>query len=86
MENEKKFVPLKTIIEEFNLRIVQKTDGFEDVEITTTDVLRPGFQLASGFYEYFDKNRILLYGKMEHAYMETIKDAGNSAKKGVRKS
>ncbi len=72
MENEKKFVPLKTIIEEFNLRIVQKTDGFENVEITTTDVLRPGFQLASGFYEYFDSNRILLYGRMEHAYLESV--------------
>lgn len=72
MENEKKFVHLKKIIDEFNLHVIMETEGYEEIEITTTDVLRPGFQLASGFYEYFDSNRILLYGRMENAYLESV--------------
>ena len=72
MENDKKFVPLKKLIEEFGLRVVLETKGYEDIQITTTDVLRPGFQLATGFYEYFDSNRILLYGRMENAYLESV--------------
>jgi len=72
MESEKKMVLLSTLIKEFNLKVLQESENYENTEIITTDVLRPGFQLASGFYEYFDPNRILLYGMTENAYLETI--------------
>ncbi len=72
MDKEKKFVTLGKLIKEFNLHVISEVENLVDIEITTADVLRPGFQLASGFFEYFDKNRILLYGKMENAYLESI--------------
>ena len=71
MESEKK-VLLGTLIEEFNLKVLQESENFENTNITTTDVLRPGFQLASGFYEHFDPNRILIYGIIEDAYLNSI--------------
>ena len=37
MENDKKFVPLKKLIEEFGLRVVLETEGYEDIQITTTE-------------------------------------------------
>ena len=71
MESEK-YVLLKTLVEEFGLSVICSCDDYENRRVITNDVLRPGLQLVSGFYEYFDKNRILLYGKMEHAYLDTV--------------
>lgn len=72
MNIEKKFVTLGKLIEEFNLEVLSEVENQNNIEIITADVLRPGLQLASGFYEYFDKGRILLYGMMENAYLESI--------------
>ena len=65
-------IKLKVIIDELNLTVVQPTDDMNDREIKTADVLRPGLPLASEFYTYFDCERILLFGMMEYAYLDTL--------------
>lgn len=64
-------VPLSKIIKEFSLEIIHKPDSEEEVLITSTDINRPGLNLT-GFFEYFDSNRIEIMGRMEYAYLETL--------------
>ena len=45
-------VKLKTLMDEFHLEPVCMTDSAGDIEVTTSDVNRPGLQL-SGYMEYF---------------------------------
>lgn len=44
--------------------------SLDEIKITHTDVNRPALQL-SGFFTYFDSERIQIIGKVEHTYMET---------------
>ena len=50
-------LPLKKVIEEFELEKIYETDDLDSVMITYTDVNRPGLQMV-GFFDYFDNNRI----------------------------
>lgn len=63
---------LKNIADEFNLEKIYETGDWKERIITVSDILRPGLQLASGFYTAFDARRIMLFGNMENAYLETI--------------
>lgn len=62
-------VTLKKLISNFNLEIVNLQVDSQKILIYNNDINRPGLQLA-GFYEYFDKDRIQIFGKSEMAYME----------------
>ncbi|MBE7063305.1 MAG: HPr(Ser) kinase/phosphatase [Clostridia bacterium] len=62
-------VPLKNLIEEFSLEVIYKTEDLEERMIRSKDVLRPGMQLATGFFDYFDNERISVLGKMENTYL-----------------
>ena len=64
-------VALSKIIDNFELEIIFQPNDKNEVMISNNDINRCGLQL-SGFYEYFDPNRIQIAGKMEHAYLETI--------------
>lgn len=44
-------------------------DGFS--HITTSDINRPGIQLA-GYFDYFAYERIQIIGKVEHYYLKTL--------------
>lgn len=66
---EKFTVSLNKIIKDFNLEPIYLPE--EEVMISVNEVNRPGLHL-SGFYEYFDPNRIQITGKMEFAYLESI--------------
>ena len=57
-------LPLKKVIEEFELEKIYETDDLDSVMITNTDVNRPGLQMV-GFFDYFDNNRIQIMGKVE---------------------
>lgn len=65
-------VEFTKIIEEFNLETISSTDDIEKKIITTADVMRPGLHLASDYFEHFDNERILLFGKVENSYLETL--------------
>ena len=69
---EKKYsVTLKEIIDEFNLETIFLPMDASKLLVSETEINRPGLQL-SGFYEYFNKERLQIVGKAEVAYMATM--------------
>lgn len=64
-------VTIREIIEEFQLEIINGTDNMDDIIIFTSDINRPGLQLA-GYLEYFGTDRIQCMGKGEAAYLEQL--------------
>lgn len=59
-------VKTSKIIKEFKLESLYVPE--EDILIESTDVNRPGLQLA-GFFSYFDSNRIQIFGVVENTYL-----------------
>ena len=57
------------LIEDLKLETVYMPRDPQEIMIKTVDINRPGLQLC-GFYDYFDSNRIQLFGLGEFAYME----------------
>lgn len=64
-------VLLGRIIQELNLEVLYAPDGYEDIQIKTEDVNRPGLQLA-GFFDYFVPQRIQLIGLVETTYLTNL--------------
>ena len=64
-------VKLKTVVEELGLRPLHKSKDYETAVLRTADVNRPAMQLT-GFYYYFDPNRMQIVGKLEDAYLDTL--------------
>lgn len=70
--SENKFtVSLEKIIDEFKLEAIYLHKPASEIMIDENDVNRPGLQL-SGFYTYFNPERIQIIGKMEFAYLSTL--------------
>ena len=65
------FVTLEQIIDEFDLENVLNNESVEEIKVITTDVNRPGLQIA-GFFDYFDTNRIQIIGKVETTYLRNM--------------
>ncbi len=61
-------VKLGKLIKEFNLEVLRGAEGYEEVDIRTEDVNRPGLQLT-GFFDYFDPHRLQVIGKVEDTYL-----------------
>jgi len=61
-------VKLKTLIKEFDLKVFYGPEGYEDIEVTSDDIIRPGLQLA-GYFEYFEPKRLQLMGMVETAFL-----------------
>jgi len=64
-------VKLSELIKEFQLEQVCFEESHNDIEITTSDVNRPGLQL-SGYMEYFGTDRIQIIGKVETTYLASL--------------
>ena len=64
-------IPLSKIVEEFHLEVVVRPDNFDEIQITTPEVNRPGLTLA-GFLEVFEPERIQLIGKAEMRYLDSL--------------
>lgn len=64
-------VLLGKIVQELNLEVVSAPDGYENIQIKTEDVNRPGLQLA-GFFDYFVPQRIQLIGLVETTYLTNL--------------
>ena len=62
-------VKLNQLVEEYRLEVLRKGAHYDTCEITTEDVSRPGLQL-SGYFDYFDAERIQIIGKVECTYLE----------------
>lgn len=64
-------VKLKTIVEELELTPLHLATNYESALIRTADVNRPAMQLT-GFYNYFDPNRLQIIGRVESTYLDTL--------------
>ncbi len=64
-------VKLRDLIKEFQLSEISTDQYSEEIEITTSDVNRPGLQL-SGYMEFFGTDRIQIIGKVEIAYLASL--------------
>lgn len=64
-------VALDEVIKALNFEIVYRGDK-TDIEVTTSDINRPGLQLA-GFFDYFASERIQVLGKTEMTYLDGLK-------------
>ena len=64
-------IPLAKIVQDFRLEIVVKPENFEEIQISTPEVNRPGLALA-GFYEVFETERIQLIGYAETRYLGSL--------------
>ncbi len=71
MEEGKFTVKLSQLIKDFKLEELYVTPENRENEIVTPDVNRPSLQLT-GFYDYFDSNRIQILGKVEYTYLTQI--------------
>jgi HPr kinase/phosphorylase len=63
-------VRTKDIVEKFNLELVGGEDGLHR-PITTSDISRPGLEMA-GYFNYYPAERIQLLGKTELSFLELL--------------
>jgi len=67
-------VKLGKIVREFSLEKLVYKDEYDNIEIFSTDINRPGLQLA-GFFEYFGTDRVQVIGKVEMSYLAEMDSA-----------
>ncbi|MGM0843845.1 MAG: HPr(Ser) kinase/phosphatase [Bacillota bacterium] len=65
-------VRTKDIVEKFNLELVSGEEGLHR-PIVTTDISRPGLEMA-GYFTYYPAERIQLLGKTELSFLEKLDD------------
>lgn len=64
-------VPLRQVVEEFNLSVAHASTDYESVRIMVEEVSRPGLQFA-GFFNHFEPLRLEIVGNVEAAYLSTL--------------
>ena len=69
MQTEKFSVELSKVVNEMKLEKLYYPK--RKVLVETADLNRPGLQLI-GFFDYFDKNRIQIFGMVENTYLATL--------------
>lgn len=65
-----KTIPIDNLIKDMNLEVICKPEN-PDIEITKSDLNRPGLQLT-GFYNHFAYERIQLIGNVEWSYLTLL--------------
>ena len=65
-------VPLKKIIDEFQLQIIYMPED-DNILVSRSDVNRPGLALT-GFFGHFEPGRIQIIGKGEHEFLTNLSD------------
>lgn len=64
-------IKLSKLAKEMRLKTVYLPEGAEEICVSNPDVERPGLALT-GFFERFERSRIQMFGKAEHAYLEEL--------------
>ena len=67
-------VPLKTLVEEFNLEVIYAATDYEKIRLTVEDVSRPGLQIA-GYMDHFEPMRLQIVGNVESSYLQKLSEA-----------
>lgn len=65
-------VQTKDLLERFSLELVTGEDGIHR-EIVTSDISRPGMEMA-GYFKYYPANRLQLLGKTELSFFSELTD------------
>ena len=66
--------PLSKIVEHFKLEVVCCGDAIKNTMINRMDVNRPALPIA-GFFDYFESQRIQVFGKVEYTYFSQLEQA-----------
>lgn len=67
-------MPLSILVKEFQLEELYLPQSAEKIQISSTEVNRPGLALT-GFFEYFDESRIQIVGKAENKYLRGLPES-----------
>ncbi len=73
MSKQSYTVPLSAIMKETSLESVYMPTPPEERMIISSDVNRPGLAL-SGYFDFFDSDRIQILGKNENSFLENLPD------------
>ena len=68
---QKYSMKLSKLVEIHELGVLYKSSDFDEIEVWNYNISRPSLQFT-GFYDYFDTDRIHLMGKVEQAYLRTL--------------
>lgn len=61
-------VALSKIADDLNLTKVYLAENYEEIQISTVEINRPGLELT-GYFEFFDNKRIQVLGNTEFSYL-----------------
>ena len=64
-------VPLRQVVEEFNLTVSYAAKNYDSVQLMVEEVMRPGLQLT-GFFNHFEPLRLQVIGNAESTYLRTL--------------
>ena len=67
-------ISLESLIKEFSLEEIYLPRAASDIEITTTEIGRPGL-VFTGFVDLFDSRRIQIIGRAEYQYLSELSSA-----------
>ena len=65
---EQHSIRLREVVDRIGLQPVRLSEDYEEKELIDPNVNRPGLQLT-GFYNFFNRHRVQLIGKIETAYL-----------------
>ncbi len=72
-------IPLSKIADEFSFEKIVVPKHFEDIQLTTPEVNRPGLALG-GYYQRFENARIQIIGNAEIHYLRSLPEAEGAAR------
>ncbi|MBQ4313245.1 MAG: HPr kinase/phosphorylase, partial [Clostridia bacterium] len=67
-------VPLSRIIKEMSLEEVLMPCDPDSIQVTSSQVNRPGVELT-GFFKFYENSRILVFGNTEMAYLNGLENS-----------
>ncbi len=70
---EENFVNLTDFKEKMQFQSLTPDIDYSEVKLTHPDVNRPALQLT-GFYDYFDHERVQVIGNVEYSYLNSLSD------------
>ncbi|MBR2365865.1 MAG: HPr(Ser) kinase/phosphatase [Oscillospiraceae bacterium] len=62
---------LTELVRKFNMVPLYRSTDYESVQITVSDISRPGLQLA-GFFDHFEPMRVYVLGTVEYTYLQKL--------------
>ena len=65
-------IQLSKIIDNFNLEVLYLPRLPQDIAIECSRINRPGLQMAASYYDYYERERLQIIGKMESEFLTTL--------------